>query len=120
MREPRRTAQPDRDTATPAPVTEGDRSSPDRRGLEALVILVIVVVFVAHALFVASGAVVDDAYIAFRYSRNLAAGEGLRFQPGPPVEGYTCFSWVVLGALFARLGMEPRRTGRPPATSPRR
>ena len=30
---------------------------------------------------------VDDAYISFRYSHNLAAGEGLVFNPGEYVEG---------------------------------
>ena len=32
--------------------------------------------------------VTDDAYISFRYSRNLALGHGLRFNPGevPPAE----------------------------------
>ena len=32
---------------------------------------------------------VDDAYISFRYSHNLAAGDGLVFNPGEYVEGYT-------------------------------
>ena len=33
----------------------------------------------------------DDAFISFRYARNLARGDGLVFNPGesPPVEGYS-------------------------------
>ena len=41
----------------------------------------------------------DDAYIGLRYSRNLAQGHGLVFNPGEHVEGYTNFSWVVLSAI---------------------
>jgi len=50
--------------------------------------------------------VTDDAYISFRYARNLAEGLGLRFNPGesPPVEGYSNFLWVLLCALIERLG----------------
>ncbi|MCL2823007.1 MAG: hypothetical protein FWD57_03365 [Polyangiaceae bacterium] len=38
----------------------------------------------------------DDAYISFRYARNFAAGDGLVYNPGQPVEGYTSFLWTVL------------------------
>ena len=50
----------------------------------------------------------DDAYISFRYSRNLALGEGLRFNlhADPPVEGYSNFLWVVYLALFERVGWD--------------
>lgn len=51
--------------------------------------------------------VIDDAYITFRYSKNWGSGLGLRFNPGAeaPVEGYTNFSVMALGALFQRLGL---------------
>lgn len=49
----------------------------------------------------------DDAYISFRYSRYLAAGEGLVFNLGrPPVEGYSNFLWTVYLALFERAGLD--------------
>lgn len=39
---------------------------------------------------------IDDAYITFRYSKNLAAGWGPTYNPGqPPVEGYTTFLWMI-------------------------
>ncbi len=41
----------------------------------------------------------DDAFITYRYARNLARGEGLVFNPGERVEGYTNFLWTVLHAL---------------------
>lgn len=49
----------------------------------------------------------DDAFISFRYSRHLAEGHGLVFNPGrPPVEGYSNFLWVVYLALFERAGLD--------------
>src|SRR5262249_43827913 len=46
---------------------------------------------------------VDDAFISFRYALNLARGQGLVFNPGERVEGYTNFLWTVLLAAGARL-----------------
>jgi hypothetical protein len=46
----------------------------------------------------------DDAFISFRYSENLAAGHGLVFNQGERVEGYTNFLWTVLMAVPAWLG----------------
>lgn len=40
--------------------------------------------------------VTDDAYISFQYAKNLAQGNGLVFNPGERVEGYTNFLWVIL------------------------
>ena len=50
----------------------------------------------------------DDAFISFRYARNLADGYGLVFNPGfERVEGYTNFLWVLLLAFFSLLGIPP-------------
>jgi arabinofuranosyltransferase len=38
----------------------------------------------------------DDSYICFRFARNLFRGEGLVYNPGEFVEGYTTLSWVLL------------------------
>jgi arabinofuranosyltransferase len=38
----------------------------------------------------------DDAYISYRYARNLARGHGLVFNPGERVEGYSDFLYVLL------------------------
>lgn len=51
--------------------------------------------------------VVDDAYISFRYARNLMEGHGLVFNVGERVEGYTNFLWTVLLAPFIGLGSPP-------------
>ncbi len=42
----------------------------------------------------------DDAYISFRYARNMLRGQGPVYNPGERVEGYTNFLWVVLLSAF--------------------
>src|SRR4051812_17012174 len=51
--------------------------------------------------------VIDDAYISFRYARNLDAGRGLTFNPGEHVEGYTNYLWTLLLAGAFRVGLSP-------------
>jgi arabinofuranosyltransferase len=49
---------------------------------------------------------IDDAYITFRYSKNLAAGFGPTYNPGmPSVEGYTTFLWMLLMTLPHFIGV---------------
>jgi len=49
----------------------------------------------------------DDAYISFRYARNLVEGHGLVYNPGDQVEGYTNFLWVLVAAVPLALGIDP-------------
>jgi arabinofuranosyltransferase len=44
----------------------------------------------------------DDAYITFRYSRNLAEGQGPYFNSGEHVEGYTSFLQMLNTAVIIR------------------
>lgn len=55
---------------------------------------------------------VDDAFISFRYARNLADGHGLVFNPGERVEGYTNFLWVLLLELGLKLRLDPETVAR--------
>lgn len=51
---------------------------------------------------------VDDMYISLRYARHWAAGDGLLWNlDSPPVEGYSNFSFVVLGAISILLKGNP-------------
>jgi len=50
---------------------------------------------------------VDDAFMSFRYARNLVEGHGLVFNPGERVEGYTNFLWVILAAGAIAIGADP-------------
>lgn len=50
---------------------------------------------------------VDDAFMSFRYARNLVEGHGLVFNPGERVEGYTNFLWVIIAAGAIAVGADP-------------
>ena len=53
----------------------------------------------------------DDAFISFRYARNLLEGHGLVFNPGEYVEGYSNFLWILeLAALWGTFGLRPEYT----------
>lgn len=78
-----------------------------RIGLDVAVLAGALALFALLALQMAPF-VPDDSYISYRYAANLAAGAGLRFNPGDaPVEGYSNFLWIVLLALPARVGIDP-------------
>lgn len=65
------------------------------------------VAFVVHAR--AWEFLCDDAFISFRYARNLAEHGALEFNLGERVEGYTNFLWVVVLAALHALGVAPPR-----------
>ncbi len=71
-----------------------------------MAVLVVTALALAHALIFV-GYIVDDAFISFRYARNVAQGLGLVYNAGEPVEGYTNFLWVVLAALGFVLQVKP-------------
>jgi hypothetical protein len=82
-----------------------------RAGAAQTLLLVVsvacVVVGVARAI--GSAWVTDDAFISFRYARNLVEGQGLVFNPGERVEGYTNFLWTAWSALGIAAGFDPVR-----------
>lgn len=47
----------------------------------------------------------DDAYITYRYVANWLTGDGLVYNPGERIEGFTNFGWVVFLALVGKLGL---------------
>ncbi len=61
----------------------------------------------------ASWFLTDDAFISFRYVRNLLEGHGLVFNPGERVEGYSNFLWVLeLAGMWRVLGVVPADASR--------
>lgn len=53
----------------------------------------------------------DDAFISYRYVRNLVLGNGLVFNIGERVEGYTNFLWVLeLAAIWKLFGLHPEHS----------
>jgi hypothetical protein len=47
---------------------------------------------------------IDDAYISYRYARNLSRGWGLVYNYGERIEGYTNFLWTVMLAPVEAAG----------------
>lgn len=52
----------------------------------------------------------DDAYISFRYIQNFTDGNGLVFNIGERVEGYTNLLWVLLLSLFVSIKFDLENT----------
>jgi arabinofuranosyltransferase len=66
-------------------------------------LLPIFVILILHAYYL--NCVAEDAFISFRFAKNLVNGYGLVWNVGEtPVEGYTNFIWVLLCALGLKLG----------------
>lgn len=55
-------------------------------------------------------ALIDDAFIAFRYVENLMNGHGLVYNIGERVEGYTCFLWILFLFVPAAIGFNLNTT----------
>lgn len=58
------------------------------------------------SILVALDFIKDDAYISFRYAHNLANGDGLVFNPGDRLEGFTNFLWTLLMVPFEWAGLD--------------
>src|SRR5213594_3777575 len=55
------------------------------------------------------GVAFDDAWITYRYARNLSTGHGLVFNPGDanPTEGFTSILHVLISCVGLRAGIPP-------------
>jgi arabinofuranosyltransferase len=71
----------------------------------ALAVPILLVLFLLMQVLLGAG-LVDDTYIFLRYARNFADGNGLVFNPGERVEGYTSPLWTFLLAVPAALGID--------------
>ncbi|MCC6621622.1 MAG: hypothetical protein IT385_10235 [Deltaproteobacteria bacterium] len=58
------------------------------------------------ALLVGRDHIKDDAYISFRYAHNLVQGDGLVFNMGDKLEGFTNFLWTLMMVPFEVLGWD--------------
>ena len=69
-----------------------------------LILLSIVIILAGvHLLYYASWTH-DDPFITYRYAENLASGEGLVFNPGQKVEGYSNFLFLMMLVPAAKAG----------------
>jgi len=65
----------------------------------------IIAIFIIHAFYLST--IAEDAFISFRFAKNLIAGNGLVWNAGePPVEGYTNFLWVLISAGILYAGID--------------
>lgn len=59
-------------------------------------------------IILAWGYTVDDMFITLRYANHLALGHGIVWNIGaPPIEGYSNFSYLLLGTLAIKLNLSP-------------
>src|SRR5690349_496948 len=90
------------------PAGAGDDASsrsPASRAVLLALSLMVAVGYCAWAILKwrSSAVLFDDAFISFRYAKNIAAGHGFVFNPGERVEGATNFLWVLIAALSERV-----------------
>ena len=79
-----------------------------RARLAATLVGVLALASIAVSVWVVTPTIwLDDPFIGVRYARNLAQGNGLVFNPGDPVEGYTAFGWVMVAWLAIVLKLDP-------------
>src|SRR5262245_55750696 len=76
-------------------------ASPKVRGVDACLALA-VGLFVTHAILLRHF-VVDDAFITFRFARNIAGGFGPVFNPGERVEGFSNPLYTYVLSVLYRL-----------------
>ena len=79
--------------------------TPIPRHLPAAAVLVVAGLLLA-VLCQRYDVVQDDAYISLVYAKNWVDGQGLVFNPGERVEGYTNFLWVALMTAPHALGVD--------------
>lgn len=68
----------------------------------ALAIIVTLYVIGAYWFF---NWVIDDLYIYFRYARNFSGGDGIAFNPGEHVEGFSSFTWFLILSFYNVIGL---------------
>ncbi|MCG3126889.1 MAG: hypothetical protein CHACPFDD_01744 [Phycisphaerae bacterium] len=96
------TAKTHHETPPVPPPSQPPPLSAPRRATAADLALVAVLIAALEALLYHFWFVCDDAFITFRYARNLATGNGLVYNVGERVEGYSNFLWTLLcAALYA-------------------
>ncbi len=78
---------------------------PGKRWLRWAIVAAILAVYAGYAFHLRWTS--EDAYISFRYARNLIEGHGLVFNIGERVEGYSNFLWLMLVALGMSFGVGP-------------
>jgi hypothetical protein len=93
--------------AAPPPSAEASSTGGPRVWLdprEPFLVPLLVLLLTRIGLWLAHPLANEDAYITFRYARNLAAGEGLVYNPGERVFGVSSPLWTLWSAPGVMLG----------------
>lgn len=86
-------------------MNESKLTNINRRYLTLGVIALCLTLFTLHVLLYRNF-FIDDAYITFRYVRQFTTGNGIVYNIGERVEGYSNFLWLMLLSPFHKLGFE--------------
>lgn len=100
----------DSSSEPPPPPSSGDRFPPRFRlskGAAIVFGLALPALFCAVNMWRVRSFTIDDAYISYRYAKNLARGLGLVYNAGERIEGYTNFLWTLILAGGIRIGLDP-------------
>ncbi|MFT5155395.1 MAG: hypothetical protein ACI841_005408, partial [Planctomycetota bacterium] len=81
------------------------RVAPSKLGL--VILSIVAVLGGLHAFSFLGAGPFDDDFIVHRYARMWVQGEGLAFNPGEHVEGFTVPLWLFLSAGVQLLGLDP-------------
>jgi hypothetical protein len=84
-------------------VTEAARHA--RIALVVLGLLAVTSVVISFVI-VTPRPMIDDTFIGVRYAANWAGGNGIVFNPGDPVEGFTSITWVALMTAAYAAGID--------------
>ena len=74
------------------------------RIIQYVILAAFIAVFAIHA--VSFSFTQDDAFISYRYVKNFLNGDGLVYNPGERVEGYTNLFLIILLAFLGRLNID--------------
>ncbi len=81
--------------------------SKENLGLYLSLVVIVLVFLTGFFDSISKSWTCDDAFISFRYAKNLVEGKGLVYNLGERVEGYTNFLWTMLIAGGMKLGVDP-------------
>jgi arabinofuranosyltransferase len=96
------------------PITEFEKNNTnilmhDSGYMKKICLPIVIVIFISLILLLHINYlrfVCDDAFISFRYAKNFVEGNGLVYNLGEWVEGYTNFLWTVLLSFFMKIGLD--------------
>jgi hypothetical protein len=99
-------AGPSRQTAHDSPSTM-ERLLPKSNVQKGVYLLLLAAAVYAIVMTITNWWVCDDAFISFRYAKNLVDGHGLIFNIGEKVEGYSNFLWTIMVAVGMKVSLDP-------------